>query len=141
MASFKIRRLTRPVGGITVGYFDVSTTGTLTQSGCTTLSGSALLTGSTQFSSVGTQLHRLLFATTTVTAPSVAAASSASATITVANLGVDDIVFALPGSLAACIVFTGACAEAASLLNIRYYNTGSAAAGDQELTVHYLALN
>ena len=128
MASNKIRRLLRPVGGIVVGGFEVSTAGITTA-------------GSQKFGSTGNTVSKLLFGTSVVTAISCGAASSGSALITVANLAVGDKVFVTPASMAACTFMSGACATAASVLTFKYQNAGSAAMADAPLTISYFAIS
>ena len=122
MASYKIRRLTRPTGGITVGNFNVDTGGNVT------------------IGTTGTELTKLICGSGVVTAISCGAASSGSATITVPNLATSDLVFVMASSTAACTFIMGACATAASVLTIKFQNSGSAASADQPWTVQYLAL-
>jgi len=122
MASYKIRRLTRPVGGIEVGGFSVDTSGNLT------------------VGTLGTEITKIIAGSGVVTAISCGAASSGSVALTVPNLALLDLVFVTSSSMAACAFMTGACATAASTLTMKFYNAGSAATADAPLTLQYLVV-
>lgn len=90
--------------------------------------------------STGTSASKFIFGKGTVTAISCGAASAGSALLTVANLATGDTIFINSGSMAACAIVGGASCLTASILCIKYYNTGSAAMADVPLSIAYLAL-
>lgn len=141
MASYKVRRLMRPVGGLIAGAFNVSTAGALTIGAYGVSATGVVTSGSEKFGSVGNTVSKMLFGTSVVTAISCGAASSGSANITVANLALGDKVFVTPASMAACTFMSGACATAASVLSFMYQNAGSAAMADAPLTISYFAIS
>jgi hypothetical protein len=126
MAYFKVRRPILATGGITVPGGD-------------TFSASGPITATSTFRlGSGTIASYLGFGRGTIIATSTGAASDTSGALTVAGLNSNDMVIAVTGSTAACLIWTGASATAASVLTFRFYNAGSAATADDPISVAYL---
>lgn len=111
MPKFKVRRPALFPQGITNGNFSTDSNGKVT------------------VGTVGTALGTLMFGSASVAVPVLAGASSGSATVTIANLPSDALVFVSTASMAACCMITGTSAISASVLQFKFYNSGSVATG------------
>lgn len=98
-----------------------------------------LAKGGLQVGSGGT-VNDLLFGTTTLTAPSLAAATSGSADLTISGLDAGDAVFVTTASLPSGVLLVGASATAADTARLRFYNTGAASTASALVSLSYVAL-